>query len=56
MHKYYVKTKVHEWEIAKIVQIVDNILTNLWKDNCIVLRYILLGTVVFYISTLVELD
>ena len=55
MHKYYVK-KDREWEIAKLVQIVDNILTNSWKDNCIMLRYILLETKVFHISTLVELD
>ena len=56
MHKYDVKTKVCEREIAKLVQIVDNVLTNSWKDNCIILRYIILQTMVFHISTLIELD
>ena len=56
MHTYYVKTKDRKWEIAKLVQIVDNILINSWKDNCIILRYILLETIVFHILTLVELD
>ena len=44
MHTYYVKTKDRKWEIAKLVQIVDNILINSWKDNCIIRRYILLET------------
>ena len=56
MHTYYVKTKACEWEIAKLVQIVDTILTNSWKDNCIILCYILLEAMAFHISTLVELD
>ena len=50
------QNKVYEWEIAKLAQIVDNILTNLWNDNCIILRYILLETKAFHISTLVEID
>ena len=56
MHTYYLKTKAIEWKIAKLVQIVDNILTNSWKDDFTALLYILLEIKAFHISTLFELD